>query len=313
MKNDNILVSVVCDVYNHEPYLRQCFDGFVMQRTNFKFEVLVHDDASTDKSAEIIIEYTNKYPDIFKPIIQKENQYSKGVGIWKTYQFPRVKGKYVALCEGDDYWTDPLKMQKLYDVLENSHNVILVYTNYNVVDDKNNYLILAFWEKNKERSHSGDNFPDLVKGNYIMTLTTMFRRELLTNSLLKKCKNTMDLNYFRAASTMGDFSYIPEVTASYRRNPTGMTMSNHPIIDRNAKQINLFYNHFYLKSFYKKYKLCTRLKIKYFMIVDAFSLRYDKPFNIYKYYCGLDKTMFFFCPIALVYYIYKRIHKILIK
>ena len=57
MKNDNILVSVVCDVYNHEPYLRQCFDGFVMQKTNFKFEVLVHDDASTDKSAEIIIEY----------------------------------------------------------------------------------------------------------------------------------------------------------------------------------------------------------------------------------------------------------------
>jgi glycosyltransferase involved in cell wall biosynthesis len=81
MKNDNILVSVVCDVYNHEPYLRQCFDGFVMDKTNFKFEVLVHDDASTDKSAEIIIEYTNKYPDIFKPIIQKENQYSKGVGI----------------------------------------------------------------------------------------------------------------------------------------------------------------------------------------------------------------------------------------
>lgn len=143
MKNDNILVSVVCDVYNHEPYLRQCFDGFVMQRTNFKFEVLVHDDASTDKSAEIIIEYTNKYPDIFKPIIQKENQYSKGVGIWKTYQFPRVKGKYVALCEGDDYWTDPLKMQKQYDVLENSHNVILVYTNYNVVDDKNNYLVFT--------------------------------------------------------------------------------------------------------------------------------------------------------------------------
>lgn len=118
MKNDEIMVSVVCDVYNHEPYLRQCFDGFVMQKTNFKFEILVHDDASTDKSADIIMEYTNKYPNLFKPIIQKENQYSKGIGIWKTYQFPRVKGKYVALCEGDDYWTDSMKLQKQYDLLE---------------------------------------------------------------------------------------------------------------------------------------------------------------------------------------------------
>lgn len=308
-----ILVSIQCLVYNHESYLRQCLDGFVMQKTNFKFEAIVHDDCSTDGSAAIIREYAEKYPDIIKPIYETENQYSKHDGSLDRIMNSACKGKYIALCEGDDYWTDPLKLQKQYDVLENSHNVILVYTNYNVVDDKNNYLILAFWEKNKERSHSGDNFPDLVKGNYIMTLTTMFRRELLTNSLLKKCKNTMDLNYFRAASTMGDYSYIPEVTASYRRNPTGMTMSNHSIIDRNAKQINLFYNHFYLKSFYKKYKLCTRLKIKYFMIVDAFSLRYDKPFNIYKYYCGLDKTMFLFCPIALLYYIYKRIHKILIK
>lgn len=134
MKNDNILVSVVCDVYNHEPYLRQCFDGFVMQKTNFKFEVLVHDDASTDKSAEIIIEYTNKYPDIFKPIIQKENQYSKGVGIWKTYQFPRVKGKYVAFCEGDDYWTDPLKLQSQVDCLEKDKTFSCCFSSVRWVD-----------------------------------------------------------------------------------------------------------------------------------------------------------------------------------
>lgn len=97
------LVSICTLVYNHEPYLRECFEGFVMQKTNFAFEVLVHDDASTDNSAAIIREYTAKYPNIFKPIYQTENQYSKGVKVSATYQYPRAKGKYIAICEGDDY------------------------------------------------------------------------------------------------------------------------------------------------------------------------------------------------------------------
>lgn len=116
--NEEPLVSVCCLVYNHAPYLRECFEGFVMQKTNFPIEILVHDDASTDGSQEIIKEYTAKYPTLFKPIYQKENQYSKGIGISATYQFPRAKGRYIALCEGDDYWIDPYKLQKQVDFLE---------------------------------------------------------------------------------------------------------------------------------------------------------------------------------------------------
>lgn len=118
MKDNEIMVSICCLVYNHEKYLRKCLDGFVMQKTNFKYEVLIHDDASTDHSADIIREYEKKYPDIIKPIYQTDNQYSKGVKISWTYQYPRAKGKYIALCEGDDYWTDELKLQKQFDVLE---------------------------------------------------------------------------------------------------------------------------------------------------------------------------------------------------
>ena len=78
------LVSICCLCYNHEPYIRECLEGFMMQKTNFAFEVLIHDDASTDKSAEIIREYEAKYPDIIKPIYQTENQYSKGVGVTRV-------------------------------------------------------------------------------------------------------------------------------------------------------------------------------------------------------------------------------------
>ncbi len=117
MPND-IKVSVICNVYNHEKYVRDALEGFVKQNTNFAFEVLVHDDASTDKSADIIREYEKKYPDIIKPVYQTENQYSKHDGTIKRIQVGRTQGKYVAFCEGDDYWTDSNKLQKQYGFME---------------------------------------------------------------------------------------------------------------------------------------------------------------------------------------------------
>lgn len=122
---DEIMVSVCCLVYNHKKYLRKCLDGFVMQKTNFKFEVLIHDDSSTDGSADIIREYEKQYPHIFKPIYQKENQFSKGIDISWVYQYPRAKGKYIALCEGDDFWTDPNKLQEQFNLLENDESITM--------------------------------------------------------------------------------------------------------------------------------------------------------------------------------------------
>lgn len=115
---DDILVSISCITYNHEKYIADAIESFLMQKTNFKYEILIHDDASTDRTVEIIEKYRKKYPDIIKPIYQKENQYSKGIRISATFQYPRAKGKYIAICEGDDYWTDPYKLQKQVDYME---------------------------------------------------------------------------------------------------------------------------------------------------------------------------------------------------
>lgn len=117
MEND-IKVSVFCLAYNHEKYIRQTLEGFVKQETSFRFEVIVHDDASTDKTADIIREYEKNYPDIIKPIYQEVNQYSQGTRIIRDIIFPRMRGKYVASCEGDDFWTDSRKLQLQYDALE---------------------------------------------------------------------------------------------------------------------------------------------------------------------------------------------------
>ncbi len=114
----DIMVSIVCDAYNHEKYIADALEGFVMQKTNFAFEILVHDDASTDRTAEIIRDYEKRYPNLIKPIYETENLYSKQDGSLERIQFGRVKGKYTAMCEGDDYWTDPLKLQKQFDAME---------------------------------------------------------------------------------------------------------------------------------------------------------------------------------------------------
>lgn len=112
-----IQVTIICDAFNHAPYIRNTLDHFVNQRVNFPFEILIHDDASTDGTAEIIREYAEKYPRLFTPILQTENQYSKGVPIINT-ELKKVRGKYIAFCEGDDFWPDLDKLQKQYDFLE---------------------------------------------------------------------------------------------------------------------------------------------------------------------------------------------------
>ena len=124
---DNILVSILCATYNHENYIREALDGFVSQKTNFPFEVLVHDDACTDGTAAIIREYAQKYPDIIKPIYQTVNQYSQGVDLG-TLMCSLAHGKYVALCEGDDCWVDERKLQKQVDYMESHPGCALCFT-----------------------------------------------------------------------------------------------------------------------------------------------------------------------------------------
>ena len=111
-------VSVLCATYNHEEYLRQTLDSFVNQKTDFPFEVLVNDDASTDGTGDIIREYAAKYPEIIRPFYQKENLYSRRINLYDVVFFPACRGEYIAVCEGDDYWNDPEKLQLQVDWLD---------------------------------------------------------------------------------------------------------------------------------------------------------------------------------------------------
>ncbi|MCO6441317.1 MAG: glycosyltransferase [Nitrococcus mobilis] len=144
------LLSICCTTYNHENYIAQAIDGFLMQLTSFPIEILIHDDASIDRTAEIIRRYELEHPDVIKVIYQSENQFSKGRRPM-LLNFERAQGEYIAFCEGDDYWTDPHKLQKQADFLEknptmafcghavkqiDANGTILQESQFNIFEDK---------------------------------------------------------------------------------------------------------------------------------------------------------------------------------
>lgn len=176
------LVSIWCLAYNHEKYIRDCLDGFVMQKTNFKFEAIIHDDASTDNTARIIQEYADKYPDIIKPIFEKENQYSKHDGSLNRIMKEHMRGRYVALCEGDDYWIDSYKLQRQVDFLETNPEYGLVHSDYAcLVEAEGKFVHKA--AKKKYTINEGDVFLDLFKECSIKTLTICCRAKFCLNML----------------------------------------------------------------------------------------------------------------------------------
>lgn len=218
------MVTIRCMTYNHEPYIRQCLEGFVMQKTNFRFEAIVHDDASTDGTAAIIREYAEKYPDIIKPIYETENQYSKHDGSLKRIMNAVTHGKYVALCEGDDYWIDSLKLQKQVDFM-NSHSEYSMCFHDAVLH----------WEDGREEDHSFSNVIDrdysgveIFKNWVIPTASVLFRKEVYSSAIYRKAvKNPYfrygDILLFLSCAKCGKVRGMSNCMSVYRKQEGGVT------------------------------------------------------------------------------------------
>ena len=218
------VVSIWCTTFNHKPYIRQCLEGFVMQRTSFPFIAIVHDDASTDGTKDIIMEYAQKYPEIIHPIIQKENQFSKGFEepIRIKLDFCK-KTKYVACCEGDDYWTDPLKLQKQFDFMESHldysacfHQAYIHYEN----SDKEDELCGEF----ENRDYTGI---EIYTQNPPATASFFFRSSVYDSIVYKKfLKEKMifaDIPLFLSCAHEGKVRGMSDIMSVYRKHTTGLT------------------------------------------------------------------------------------------
>jgi glycosyltransferase involved in cell wall biosynthesis len=231
MTPNNPLVAIQCLVYNHEPYLRDCLEGFVMQQTNFPFVAIVHDDASTDGSAAIIREYEGKYPNIIKPIYEIENQYSKrdgSVGRIMDEAIDATGAKYVAMCEGDDYWTDPLKLQKQVDFMEENPEYVLCCHRYKIYNQNDGTWSDDYVKNMFELAPNGFSFTNKENLSHwaTKTMTLLFRRAAMDKMPTRKIFRywrDVHLNYYLLKEGPG--YCFPFVGAVARRHSGGVFSS----------------------------------------------------------------------------------------
>jgi glycosyltransferase involved in cell wall biosynthesis len=218
------LVSICCIAYNHEDYIRDAIESFLRQETDFLIEIIIHDDASTDTTTEIIQEYEEKHPALIKPIYQEENQHQKGnIPVWEYFLFPRVKGKYIALCDADDYFTDPFKLQKQADFMErNSECSLCIHATrvlYN--SNKKNDKVAHRLNGGKSTVFKGI---DVISGQINGWTSSLFFRSDVAQNMPEWFKSIHygDVALKMVCAARGDIGYIGgEPMSVYRRGTEG--------------------------------------------------------------------------------------------
>ena len=292
MKQDKPLVAIKCLVHNHEPYLRDCLEGFVMQQTNFPFVAIVHDDASTDNSAAIIREYEEKYPDIIKPIYEAENQYSKrdgSVGRIMNAAVDATGAKYIAMCEGDDYWTDPLKLQKQVDFMEANPEYGLCYAKaYRYNEELKKYIGV-------KGSARAEVYELSIQGTHHISTPTILMRQSLFLNCLSDSSFLLNNGLFTDSSLWWWFAansklyFMDDVVAVYRELSESASHSKDINIVkdriRKALKVKLFFllkypiqNKVYLESVIEDYLLYVDNYAQYHGFVIGDKIRKSKRY-----------------------------------
>jgi glycosyltransferase involved in cell wall biosynthesis len=258
-------VSVLCATYNQEKYIGQCLEGFIIQKTNFPFEIIINDDASTDNTPKIIKEYADKYPNIIKPIYQKENQYSKGISIFDSCLFPNAKGKYLAFCEGDDFWTDENKLQIQYDIMEKNPNFHFCVHKVQVINEKGENIRTRPSFNLQEKLMNTEDFFKIIFLNYEFQTSCYFVRRIDYSNyiidfikiiqIFRKC-GVGDESIMLYFGQLNGIYYINKIMSKYRKNSLGSWSSKN---QKNYQRLYYYINateEFDKYTLYKYHNLC---------------------------------------------------------
>lgn len=270
------LVSICSITYNHAPFIRQCLDGFLMQQCNFPIEIIINDDCSTDGTTEIIREYAEKYPDKIFPIFHEENLYSQGVrGMAQKFVYPKARGKYIALCEGDDYWIDPLKLQKQVDFLESHPECSLCchavkFVSFNGMDNP---------LRNKSLSEGFYRHGDIS----IATGSAVVKSVCAKSAPVHPGLRVGDDVLWLSCATKGTFYYMQDEMGVYRLHAGSWSVTAAPkSITDEISHFTLFYNsameafsedtHPYIKRMFAKRLIVCQRRIYKSQLREAISL-----------------------------------------
>lgn len=206
------LVSICCVTYNHELYIKEAIDSFLMQETSFDYEIVIGDDCSTDNTTHIISEYVKKTPHKFNFQVSKHN-----IGSQENFKntLSKCKGKYIATCDGDDYWTDKNKLQKLVDFLESNPKYVFISHSYKI---KNNDTLLSQTDDIQFSEEKNISIDSYCSPYIIHTSSILFTKNTMNFELVKKINCFKDISLFGLLLTQGDGFFIPDEMAVYRHH-----------------------------------------------------------------------------------------------
>ena len=220
--SNHCMVSVFCSVYNHKKYITQCLDSLVRQKTTFHYEIIVKDDASTDGTSDIIRAYHEKYPEKIVPLILEENHLQRGLGhVAFERAFNMMRGKYIAMCEGDDFWTDENKLQKQVDFME-SHPEYSLCGHAAYYADEDGALIQGKYFRNK--NHSGElTTEEIILSWSMATCSLLYRKECRTDVTFPFQGNCINSDYALMVymALKGKVYYLDELMSAYRISCSG--------------------------------------------------------------------------------------------
>jgi len=272
------LLSICCTVYNHEKFVAETLEGFLLQKTNFPIEIIVHDDASEDNSQKILKKYA-KIDSRIKLILQKENQYSKKNKPFPNFCFPIAKGKYIALCEGDDYWVDPLKLQKQVDFLESNLSYGICFHDVMIYDESIKKM------KNEDivpTMKSEFDINDLARGNMMHTPSVVLRNDFVLPSTISNIPiGDWPLYLFQIGNRK--IKKIEGVMAVYRVHENGVwsTKSEAYRIEKTILVINYLLKNLRTTRAVKKIFKIQRKEMKEFLGIIELSFR-DQVLSLFK-------------------------------
>ena len=278
-------VSICTITYNHEKYITEALDSFLIQETNFSFEIVVDDDCSTDGAPAVIRKYMEKFPHIIKTNLREKNV---GAIINHIENMKRAKGKYIALCEGDDYWTDPLKLQKQVDFLESHKEYNMVFHNAELQHHtENGVTIKPFNPEEKSRNYTAD---EILKTWSVATASVVCRNEEQYRYLEDNPWFPVgDTPYFIKCASLGKLYYMAEQMSVYRMLPTGLVNSEeHKSFEFNLKLLE------YYKVLYEDFSdILSEKTIGHLLAINYFwaALRYRKKGDEKEYFRHLTLGM----------------------
>lgn len=240
------LLSVLCITYNHAPYIEDALNSFLMQETNFPFEIIVHDDASTDGNQAIIKKYEEKYPRLIRAVYQKENQYSKGRRALGFFQ-GMSSARYLAVCEGDDYWLDPKKLQKQVDFLERNEDYVITGHDAFVIDEAGTLIKPSKLPESHKRDYSGD---ELSRDKAWILTMSWVHRNLIEDFAPERNMVRNGDNFL--VSLLGEFGkshYHADIQpAAYRVHPGGVWS----MADQRSRMDDGLNTRFWMYRYYKR-------------------------------------------------------------